>query len=232
MTGSWTEYKDAELQARALAKMVAGQLGLALAERGWATLALPGGSTPERFLRILSKAAIDWAKISVLLTDERFVPESSTRSNTRLLRENLFQGPAASARLVPMYLPAAEPEQVLNALRDGLRPALPLDVCVLGMGTDRHIASLFPGADLLDAALDPDGAEILLPMRAPGAPEPRLTLTAAVLRRARHLHLLIQGTEKRAALEAAEQGGPAHLAPVRIVLDAPAPLNIHYTKAG
>lgn len=227
----WAEYIDADTQANALAAIVAGQLAEALAIRGRATLAVPGGSTPGQFLRALSQADIDWPKVSVLLTDERFVPVTSDRSNTRLLRETLFQGPAAAATMLPLYLAALRPEDVLQTLSEGVRQVLPLDVCVLGMGVDMHTASLFPGADRLTEALDPEGSDVLVPMRAKGAPEPRLTLTAAVLRRARYLHLLIQGPEKLAALKQAEQPGLAIKAPVRVILTAPTSVTVHYTKA-
>jgi 6-phosphogluconolactonase len=80
-----------------------------------------------------------------------------------------------------------------------------------------HTASLFPGADRLAEALAPD-APVLLPMRAEGAPEARMTLTAPVLRGALHLHLLLLGSAKREALELARTL-PAELAPVRAVLD-------------
>ncbi len=227
---TFAEYRSGAVQAAALAGLVAGQLAAALAVKGRATLAVPGGTTPGAFLRVLAQARIDWARVSVLLTDERFVPETSTRSNTKLLRATLLQGPAAAANLVPLYKEAAQPEDVLGDLSDGIRKVLPLDVCVLGMGTDMHIASLFPGADRLAEALSPDCPDVLLPMRAPGAPEPRLTLTAPVLRATDHLHLLITGPEKRAAFEAAEQPGPTHEAPVRLILTARGNIIVHYTE--
>jgi 6-phosphogluconolactonase len=80
-----------------------------------------------------------------------------------------------------------------------------------------HTASLFPGADRLDEALSPT-APILLPMRAEAAGEPRVTLTAPVLRAAFNIHLLITGAEKRAALDRALSLSPAE-APVRAILD-------------
>lgn len=228
----WAAYKTAEGLADALAALVAGQLAAALAQKGHATLAVPGGTTPGPFLRALSGAAIDWANVFVLLTDERFVPESSARSNTGLLRGTLLRGPASAATLVPLFADASQPEDVLAELSTGISAALPLDVCVLGMGADMHTASLFPGADRLSEALDPGCRDVLLPMRAPGAPEPRLTLTAPVLRAAQHLHLLITGPDKLAALKLAEQPGPASDAPVRVILNAPAEITVHYAEQG
>ena len=112
---------------------------------------------------------------------------------------------------------ADTPEDMLDALSDGVRPHLPISVLLLGMGADMHTASLFPGADRLAEALAAD-APILLPMRAEAAGEPRVTLTAPVLRGAMNIHILITGTEKRDALERALTLTPEE-APVRAVLD-------------
>jgi 6-phosphogluconolactonase len=165
----------------------------------------------------LSGVDLDWANVAVVLNDERWVPESSDRSNTRLLRERLLRGRAAQARLVPLYAPAEQPEEMLEALADGLRPHLPISVLLLGMGADMHTASLFPGADRLEEGLSAN-APLLLPMRAEAAGEPRITLTAPVLRGAFNIHILITGQEKREALERAMTLSPSE-APVRAVLD-------------
>jgi 6-phosphogluconolactonase len=200
-----------------LANIIAGQLADFLRRDGRATLSVPGGTTPGPIFDTLSGVDLDWANVAVVLNDERWVPESSDRSNTRLLRQRLIRGKAAQARLIPLYAPADQPEAMLPALEDGLRPYLPISVLLLGMGADMHTASLFPGADRLDEALSPS-APLLLPMRAEAAGEPRVTLTAPVLRGAFHTHILITGPEKRAALDRA-QTLPPHEAPVRAVLD-------------
>jgi 6-phosphogluconolactonase len=129
----------------------------------------------------------------------------------------LIRGRAVNAQLVPLYAPAPTPEEALDGLAAGLKAHLPISVLLLGMGTDMHTASLFPGADRLAEALSPD-APILLPMRAEAAGEPRVTLSAQVLRAAFNIHILITGAEKRSALERAA-GMDAMDAPVRAVLD-------------
>lgn len=210
-------YPDREFLMLGLANVIAGQLADFLRREGRASLCVPGGTTPGPIFDTLSGVDIDWQKVAVFLNDERWVGEESPRSNTRLLRERLLRGKAAGAQLVPLYAQAATPEEKLEELAEGLRPHLPVSVLLLGMGADMHTASLFPGADRLAEGLAAD-APVLLPMRAEAAGEPRITLTAPVLRGAMNIHILITGQEKRDALERALTLPPEQ-APVRAVLD-------------
>lgn len=210
-------YPDREFLMLGLANVIAGQLADFLRREGRASLCVPGGTTPGPIFDTLSGVDIDWSRIAVFLNDERWVGEDSPRSNTRLLRERLLRGKAAGAALVPLYAPAETPEERLAELAEGLRPHLPISVLLLGMGADMHTASLFPGADRLAEALSPD-APILMALRAEAAGEPRITLTAPVLKGAMNIHILITGAEKRAALERALTLPPEE-APVRVLLD-------------
>jgi len=208
-------YADAEMMMMELAHRLAGELRQALAGGERASFAVPGGTTPGPVFDSLCTTDLDWERVDVLLTDERWVPETSERSNTRLLRKRLLQERAAKARLVPLHSDAATPEDALEELSAGVAACLPLSVCLLGMGADLHVASIFPGADRLDEALT--GNAVLVPMRAPGAPEPRVTLSAKVLAGAVRRHLVITGRAKRDALEGA-RGMRPHEAPVAALL--------------
>ena len=219
------EYPDREMMYLALANVIAGQLGDFLRREGRATFSVPGGTTPGPVFDTLSGVVLDWAHVAVLLNDERWVPEDSPRSNTRLLRDRLLTGPAAAAHLLPLYAATDTPEESLAALAAGIAPHLPISVLLLGMGADMHTASLFPGADRLTEALSPQ-APVLMALRAEAAGEPRITLTMPVLRAAMHMHLLITGAEKRAALDRA-QGLPPDQAPVRAILDS---ATIHWAE--
>lgn len=222
---NFVEYADREMMMMSLANKIAGELGDVLRQKGRASLSVPGGTTPGPVFDMLSAANLDWANVAVFLNDERWVDEDSPRSNTRLLRQRLFQNNAAAAHMIPLYAPTETPEEALETLCAGITPHLPISVLLLGMGADMHTASLFPGADRLAEALA-DDAPTLLPMRAEGADEPRITLTAPVLRDAQHIHMLITGTDKRAALERAADLSDLD-APVRVVL---ADATIHWAE--
>jgi 6-phosphogluconolactonase len=92
----------------------------------------------------------------------------------------------------------------------------PLDAAILGMGNDGHTASFFPGGDTLEEALTGEGPVVAI--RAPGAGEPRVTLTLKRLLAARALYLHIEGEEKVETLERAEADGPVEDMPVRAIL--------------
>ncbi len=209
-------YSSRAALMQGLAEIMAQELRSAL-RHGPATLSVPGGTTPGPVFDALAGMDLDWGRVAVLLNDERWVGEDSGRSNTRLLKARLLVGPAAAATLVPMYMPVPTPEQGLAALAKAIIPHLPITVLLLGMGNDMHTASLFPGADLLAQALADDAPPVMA-LRAEAAGEPRITLTAPVLRAAKHIHILITGPEKRSALERALQL-PATLAPIQVVLD-------------
>lgn len=210
------EYPDRDLMFMALADRIATEVGTAIRQNGRATLTVPGGTTPGPVFDTLSGVALDWAKVTVIPNDERWVPESSDRSNARLIRARLLHGEAAAAQLVPLYAPVEVPETAMDALVAGVEPWLPLDVALLGMGADMHTASLFPGADRLKAALAPE-APVLMALRSEAAGEPRVTLTARVLAAAMRIHVLVAGADKRAALERAQALSPEE-APVRAIL--------------
>ncbi|KUF12389.1 6-phosphogluconolactonase [Pseudoponticoccus marisrubri] len=216
MSYEFIEYPDRDLLAIGLADQLASDLRNALRHEDRVALAVPGGTSPGPVFDDLCAVDLDWDRVDVLLTDERWVPEDSPRSNTGLVKQRLLVDRAAKARYLPLYAPKADPDDALAELEVPIAPVLPLAVVLLGMGTDLHTASLFPGADQLEAALAPR-APILMAMRRDDVPEPRITLSARVLNGGMRKHLLIFGAEKRKVLEQA-RGKPAREAPINAVL--------------
>lgn len=213
-----TEYPDADMMAIDLANILAAELAAALQHEERICFAVPGGTTPGPIFDDLCAADLDWSRVDVLLTDERWVAEDDPRSNTRLVKDRLLVNRAANARLLPLFTPAHRPEEVLAELESMIAPELPIAVMLLGMGADMHTASLFPGADQLAAALDPQ-APILCPITAPDNQELRITLSARVLKSALRKHIVITGQNKRDALQKA-RNLPVAQAPVHAVLNS------------
>ncbi len=217
-----TDYPDRGALAEGLADLLAGRLAEIVTSRGRASIAVPGGTTPGAMLTRLGAAALPWQRIAVTLTDERRVPPDSPRSNRRLLTETLLLGAAAAC-----FQPLEDPSDGLEGLSAALEAnVLPLDIAVLGMGADMHTASLFPGAGGLDEALAAD-APAAVAIEAPGAAEPRITLSARVLAAAGERHIMIAGSDKRAALERALGTGDPRLAPILVALDG---ARVHYAE--
>jgi len=219
----FNEYSNRSEMMKAVATGISKALRAGLSMRPRATLAVAGGTTPGPIFDLLCGRDLGWERVDIMLTDERWVPENSPRSNTALLRQRLLVDKAAKARLVPLYGATNAPEESLEALTVSLRHSLPLTVVLLGMGEDMHTASIFPGADQLQAAFA-RGAPPLLAMRAPGAAEPRITLSAEVLNGAAAKFLVITGVEKREALEKAQELPPEQ-APIRALMDG---LNVYW----
>lgn len=214
----WEIYQSREELAQGSAMQIAAQLEHHLSAKGTASLAVPGGSTPEAMLRRLGETDIDWERIVVTLTDERRVPADSERSNQQMVQGTLFAGRAEAARFVPLRREGLDQEAEMEAVCAGLdQEALPLCVAVLGMGDDMHTASLFPGSEGLDAALA-DDAPPALAVSSRAAAELRITLSVRTLAAAER-HLLITGEGKRQALKCATEIGDPRQAPVCAVVD-------------
>ena len=215
MTAARRDFADKQQLADALAEAVSDNLKSGVAARGAASLAVSGGTTPALFFRTLAQRAdVPWHKVTVTLVDERWVDETSDRSNAALVRANLLQGRAALAEFVPLYQGGAIDAAKAGAAQSAVPQ--PLDAAILGMGNDGHTASFFPGGDNLAAALTGEGPVVAI--SAPGAGEPRVTLTLKRLCAARALYVHIEGEGKVETLRKAEAEGPIEAMPVRAIL--------------
>src|SRR5512147_2609516 len=139
--------------AQALGAQVATALRDGLAQHSTASLVVPGGRTPVPLFRALRETDLDWAKVHVTLTDERWVAEDDVSSNAALVRRELLRNHALPAQFHPLHDGSACADGATTAVWESLRSVpRPFDAVVLGMGDDGHFASLFPHSPGLSAA--------------------------------------------------------------------------------
>jgi len=210
------EYPDQDMLAIDVANSLAGDLKTHLVSHDTASLAVAGGTTPAPIFDDLCAADVDWSRIRVMATDERWVASNSERSNARMISERLLVDRAAAARFLAFHVPNQDPEDVIADVEAMIAPELPISVLLLGMGADMHTASLFPGVLGLEKALEPSATPLAI-LRPDSQPEARISLSARVLDAAISKHLVIFGDEKRKALEKALLLPPEQ-APIQAVL--------------
>ena len=180
----------------ALAARVLACAAEAIAARGRFIFALPGGSVIPLLARGLK--TIDAAHWHIFWTDERCVPLFDPQSNFRLAETELLPK-LAGAQIHPIRGSAADYEHEL-------RPFLPLDLALLGVGEDGHVASLFPGDPAL-LEMKRIAAEV---HHSPKPPLDRVTLTLPALNAARHRLVVASGANK-AGIVARVFSKPSHL---------------------
>jgi 6-phosphogluconolactonase len=195
---------DARALARRAAERIVELTRAAVKSRGTCSVALAGGSTPRATYEVLATsalaAAVPWGAISWYFGDERAVPPDHPDSNYRLARETLFADrPALLEHVHRMPADAADLEAA--ARRYGAVLPDPLDVLLLGVGEDGHTASLFPRLP----ALSERTARVVV-VTGPKPPNPRLSVTAPVIERAREVLVLASGAGKADAVARALEG--------------------------
>lgn len=195
-----------------------------ISQTGLASMLVSGGATPVQLFRNLSQADLDWKRVCVALVDERWVEIDSPASNEALVRKNLLQNRASAASFVAMKTGDSSAMTALASCEQAYKE-LPRPFCLtlLGMGPDGHIASLFPGAEGLERALDPGSSELCTAIMAKqtevtGKFTERMTLTLTALLQSRQLHLWIRGEEKLAVYQRALSEPDSALLPVSAIL--------------
>lgn len=223
------EYESRDAAAAALCGAVVERLRAGIAARGQASLVLSGGSSPVGLYEHLRRAQLDWTRVMIVPSDERWVALGHPDSNEGALRATLLQKAAARANLVGLYRDATTPGAALDDVTQVLhRVPRPFDAVVLGMGSDGHTASLFPDARNIADCLE-SRADCVVP-ELPDASVARISLSLRCLRDARALGLLFFGADKRRVYERAARPGPTTEFPVRGVMHQDdVPLDVYWS---
>lgn len=185
-------YSDANELARAAAEYFVAQCP--------ETVALSGGSTPKLMFQVLAdqfREEVDWPRIHFFWSDERHVPPDDPESNYRMANEALLSHVPVSANNVHRIrgenpdaaAVASEYEQTITGVT---KQALPrLDLIFLGLGTDGHIASIFPGSDVLHKTKRLVAAPYVEKFKSH-----RITMTLPLLNNGASIVFLVSGAEK------------------------------------
>jgi 6-phosphogluconolactonase len=195
--------------AAAAASAFEDRVTTALARQPRFAVAVPGGSVASMVFPRLAVLPLPWSRVDLTWVDERVVPASDPESNLGAARTKWIDRlPDARPRLIAPAVDLGDPFRVAAEWQAALVAALGspprLDLVILGMGPDGHVASLFPGHALLDGR----GAWTASLTDSPKPPAVRVTLTLDTILAAAEIWIVACGPEKAAAV--ADVRGNAH----------------------
>jgi 6-phosphogluconolactonase len=165
-----------------------------------ASIGLSGGDTARRCYELLAVAPVEWDRVDVFMSDERWVPTSSPDSNEGMARF-AFLDQVNPAAIYSMYHAGKTIEDAAVAYDDLVRDHAPIELLHLGLGPDGHTASLFPGTaalDVRDRMVVPNGDDL--------HPYPRLTFTFSAITRSPLVVFTVDGAEKADAFAKVRAG--------------------------
>lgn len=208
-------FDTAEAAAAACGDRILELLGRARKDRGEASIAFSGGTTPRLMFQTMAKRSFDWRGIRIFQVDERCVPPDNELSNFRMIRESLLDATGIKTddeegqvhRIRGELIPAEAARLYVDDIRRSFQlnlAELPVfDVIARGMGPDGHTASLFPGEPLIG---DRGGIAAAVFVETQKSAPHRITLLRGVLERARHTLCLAAGEDKAEAISRVLRG--------------------------
>ena len=173
----------------------------AIAERGQFVWALSGGATPRPLYELLGSKrfanALDWTRVIFFWSDERCVAPDHPDSNYRMARAAMLDALPLQPSQVHRLHGEADPTRAAAAYDRELRASGGLDLVLLGMGGDGHVASLFPGSSALQ-----ETERWVVPNLSPAGAQ-RVTFTLPAINSAKLVLLLVAGADKAARVKEA-----------------------------
>jgi len=221
-------FASREEASAAAAERIAAALSRRLENQKAVSLVVSGGTSPVQCFATLAHKDIDWARVGVLPSDDRWVPRDHDDSNEKLVRDRLLVNGAARADLLPFYAQEISVEERAAVLDQEIRfMPFPFACALLGMGADGHFASLFPDAENLAEGLDLESNTLCVPVRTAASPHARISLTLAALSRSDEVVLLFFGSEKRTVYDKAKAGN-ARYPVTRLLRQKRAPVYVYW----
>ena len=190
-------FPDIESLSQGFADFAATALQNTLSRKPQATLVVPGGSTPCHYLPALAKCKLPWDRITVTLSDERWVDVNDDQSNEKLIKQHLLSHLPANTSFIGLKTAHDNPFDAIETLHQRLDSlSLPVSLTVLGLGEDGHIASLFPG-------MNPDvlSTRHCIAVAPPIAPSLRMSLSLEILANSEQIVLVVTGERKQRLLD-------------------------------
>jgi 6-phosphogluconolactonase len=219
-------FPDIEQLSQAFADFAATTLQNTLAHKPQATLVVPGGNTPRYYLPALAKCELPWDRITVTLSDERWVDVNDEQSNEQLVKQCLMQYLPQHTRFVGLKTQHDSPFDAIETIHQGLdRLPLPVSLTVLGLGEDGHIASLFP-------CMNPDSLSTshCVAVAPPIAPSLRVSLSLEMLANSERIVLVVTGEKKRRLLDQLSEHSDLKLPIVWLIQHTHATITVFETK--
>ena len=169
----------------------------AIMKKGTASILFSGGSTPHGLLETLSQNDIVWEKVKIGLVDDRMVAQDSAFLNANMIQEKLIQKLSGyKPQFYPLVTDHEDPSRNMKMAKKSTSMLGEIDVCILGMGTDGHFASIFPNDEKSQKALFDKNETIIHYTEAPAVPKQRITYSWPFLRKSKTLILHITGQNK------------------------------------
>jgi len=212
-------------QKRFIEESVRFVLSAANSSKGIVRIALSGGSTPQPIYTELSKKRIDFEKVHFYVLDERYVPIDNPDSNSGMIIRTLF----ASGPLPNTFVYFDTSKDIHECIDDfsSRMPNEDFDLMILGVGSDGHIASLFPNAQELYRS-----GHIAHTQTDQFAVKDRLTMTFSPIKNAKNILLLLKGVAKKGIIDVLEgRKMPDHEFPVKHLKNHPR-MVVHYLEKG